>query len=402
MRWALAIFVGLASAQAADWPQFLGPQRDGAAVEAEAALPDSFKGEPKPLWNHKIGTGHSGPVVAGDKTIIFHRQEGDVVVDALDALTGEPRWQQRFPTDYRDDFGMDNGPRAVPTIADNRIFLHGADGMLRALDLASGEMLWQVDTQRELDSPQGFFGRACAPLVADGKVIITTGGKAAVTAFDVKTGKTVWSGGEDEASYASPVMLNDHVILAWLRDHLTTFSIADGKLIDKDHYRPEIDASVSAATPIKTNAGWFLTAEYDVGCSLWDISDEGKLKKTWSDDSLLNAHYATPVYHDGCVYGFDGRQERGMTLLCLDLKTKKVRWESPQVRGGTLLRVKDKLAVLTEEGELWVVRATPEKFDQLLATQVLRANHRSYAAYANGIWYARDGGQLIAVRLNTP
>lgn len=402
MKWVFAALIGVSSVTAADWPQFLGPQRDGVAAESEPALPDSFQSEPKPIWNHKIGSGHAGPVVANGKAIIFHRQGSDVIIDALDALTGEPLWQQRFPTDYRDDFGMDNGPRAVPTISGNRVFLHGADGMVYALDLASGNKLWQADTKRDHASPQGYFGRACAPLVADGKVIISTGGKAALTAFDAKDGHVVWTCGEDEASYASPVMLNETVILAWLRDHLTTFSLQDGKVLDRDHYRPEIDASVSAATPIKTNAGWFLTAEYDVGCSLWDISDKGKLKKTWSEDSLLNAHYATPVYHDGCVYGFDGRQERGMTLRCVDLKARKVAWESPTVRGGTLLRVKDKLVVLTEEGELWVVRATSEKFDQILTTQVLRANHRSYAAYADGIWYARDAGQLIAMRLATP
>jgi hypothetical protein len=108
------------------------------------------------------------------------------------------------------------------------------------------------------------------------------------------------------------------------------------------------------------------------------------------------------VHHDGKVYGFDGRQERGMTLRCIDLTSKSVAWESPRVRGGTLLRVKDKLLVLTEEGELWIVSTSHEKFDLLASAQILRAGHRSYAAYAHGVYFARDAEKLVALRLSPP
>lgn len=91
-----------------------------------------------------------------------------------------------------------------------------------------------------------------------------------------------------------------------------------------------------------------------------------------------------------------------MTLRCLDLKSKKITWESHEIRGGTLVRVKDKLVVLTEEGELWIVPVRSDKFEQLLVTQVLRAGHRSHAAYANGIWIARDEEKFIAIRLQEP
>lgn len=391
-----------AMAQAEDWPQFLGPLRDGAAGLEEAALPDQYQGEAKVLWRHEVGSGHAGPVVCHGKVVICHRVGDDLVVEALDALTGKQAWQQRFPTDYRDSFGMDEGPRAVPAVADGRVFVHNADGLLYALGFDTGKLIWQVDTRETHDSPQGFFGRACAPLVIGDKVMVTTGGKSALTAFDVKSGKPHWSGGEDEASYASPVKLDDQIVIAWLRDHLATFDVNNGKVLDRNFYRPSIEASVSAATPVRTNHGWFLSAEYDVGCSLWQIASNGALAQVWSSQKLLNAHYATPVHHDGFVYGFDGRQEQGMTLRCIDLENQKVAWESPSVRGGTLLRVKDKLIVLTEEGEIWIVPATPDKFEQLFVTQVLRANHRSYAAFANGIWYARDSETLVAVRLTPP
>jgi outer membrane protein assembly factor BamB len=324
------------------------------------------------------------------------------LIEALEAASGKPVWETRFPSSYRDGFGMDDGPRAVPTVAGDVVVVHGADGLIYALELATGKERWKVDTERDHDSQQGFFGRACAPLVVDGKVIVSTGGRAALTAFDVKNGNVVWATGDEAASYASPVMLNNKLILAWLRDHLTTVSLEDGKILAKEHLRPEIDASVSAATPIRTELGWFVTAEYDVGATLWTVGDAGGLTKLWTEGSLLNAHYATPVHHEGKVYGFDGRQERGMTLRCIDLTSKTNAWESTRVRGGTLLRVKDKLLVLTEEGELWIVRASSKSFDLLQSAQILKAGHRSYAAYSDGVYFARDAEKLVAIRLSPP
>jgi outer membrane protein assembly factor BamB len=337
--------------------------------------------------------------VVDGKLIIAHRQGSEVVVDALEAATGKGVWKFSYATDYRDSFGMDDGPRATPAVSEGLVFVHGAEGMLHALSLTDGKLLWKVDTVKEFNSPQGFFGRVCAPLVSDGKVILTTGGTKAVVAFDAKDGHVAWSSGNEEASYASPVLSSPKTLTCWLRDNLTTLDLTSGKILSAERFRPAIEASVSAATPIKTDHGWFVSAEYDVGGSLWDIGDDGSRKKTWSGDDGINCHYATPVYHEGCVYGFDGRQESGQTLRCWSTATHEVKWNSPRVRGGTLLIVKDKLVVLTESGELWVVRATPEKFETLLSTLVLRAGHRSYAAYSNGVFVARDREKLIAVSL---
>lgn len=398
-KW-ITLFTVTASLQAADWPQFLGPTRGGHAAAEEKALPDSFSDDPKVLWEHPLGSGHAGPVTVDGKVVIAHRQGGDVVVEALEMATGKSVWKFSYATDYRDSFGMDDGPRAVPAVSEGRVIVHGAEGMLHALSLADGKLLWKVDTVKDFNSPQGFFGRACAPLIVDGKVIVTTGGKNAVVAIDAKDGRVEWSSGNEEASYASPVISSPKTLTCWLRDNLSTFDLTSGKLLSAEHFRPAIEASVSAATPIKTDHGWFVSAEYDVGGSLWDIGDDGSLKKTWSGENSINCHYATPVYHEGHVYGFDGRQESGQTLRCWSTATHEVKWNSPRLRGGTLLIVKDKLVVLTESGELWVVRATPEKFDSLLSAQVLRAGHRSYPAFSDGTVFARDGEKLVAVKLN--
>lgn len=401
LLFAAAALISVTEARAADWPQFLGPARNGVAAADEQPVPGEFKSEPKVVWEKTLGSGHAGPAVAGGRVVVFHREGGNSVVEALEPGMGNALWRTVFPTSYRDSFGMDDGPRATPAVSDGRVFIHGADGVLTAIALADGQQLWQVDTVKTFDSPQGFFGRACAPLVHDGRVIITPGGAGgkAVAAFDVKDGSLKWAAGDDEASYSSPVVTSPTVLTCWLRNHLTTLDLLSGKVLSREHFRPEIEASVSAATPVKTDHGWFVTAEYDVGSSLWDIGGDGSLKKTWSSDAGINAHYATPVYFDGHLYGFDGRQESGQTLRCWDTATHQSKWDSPRVKGGTLLLVKDKLLVVTESGELWVVPATPAKFDPITTVQIMRAGHRGYAAYSNGVLYARDAEKLVAVKL---
>ena len=402
MRLTLLVFAFASFTLAADWPQFLGPTRSNVAAVDEKALPDSFPSSgPEVLWEMPLGDGYAGPAVSEGEVVVFHREVSRVKIEALEAATGKVLWSTAQPTDYRDSFGMDEGPRATPTISMGKVFAHGADGVLYALDFQTGKLLWQVDTAKEFGSEQGFFGRACAPLVVGDSVVLTPGGAGgkAVAAFSTVDGSLKWAAADDEASYASPVMAADDVILCWLRNHLTTLNPLSGKVLNREFLRPEIEASVSAATPIKTDQGWFVSAEYDVGASLWDIGADGSLHKSWDSAGALNCHYATPVYFEGHVYGFDGRQESGMTLRCVSTDKGEVKWESPRCRGGTVMLVKDRLLVVTEDGEAWIVRASADAFDQLATAQVTRAGHRSYPAYANGILYARDGQKLVAVRI---
>jgi outer membrane protein assembly factor BamB len=398
MRVALLLFPLALSIHAADWPQFLGPTRDLAAAADEKPLSDA---EPTALWKHAVGSGQGGPAIAQGRVVIAHRVANELIIEALDLRTGAVQWKQSRPTAYRDDFGMDNGPRAVPAIAADRVFVHGADGRLDALSLTDGKLLWSVETAA-LGSPQGYFGRACSPLIIGDQVVITPGapGGNAVAAFEVITGKLGWNCGDDEASYASPVMAGGDLMLCWLRDHLTSIDVKAARVLHRERFRPAIDASVSAATPIRTDQGWFVTAEYDVGAALWELASDGTLKKSWSGGDAISAHYATPLYHDGHVYGFDGRQERGMTLRCWSTATREVKWESPRVTGGTLLRVADRLAVVTEGGELWIIKASPTGYEVLRSAQIMRAGHRSYAAYSDGVLCVRDGEHLHAVKVD--
>ncbi len=401
LRLAQCVLVLLLSAQAAasDWPQLLGPARDGSVT-----VPADKKWiEPVVAWDRPLGSGFAGPVVAKGKLVIAHREGDELQVDAIDAATGVRLWRFSRPTDYADSFGFDDGPRGVPAIAGDRVFVHGADGVLDALDLESGAALWSVDTRSEFASPQGYFGRACSPLVVADRVIVTPGGKkdgqpAGVVAFAAQDGRVLWQSVEDEAGYASPMSLPDARLLCWMRNKVWLLEADTGAVLASRPLRARIDASVNAAQPLLIDGDHILiSAGYGVGLHLLKLPG---LEPVWQKEGLLDCHYSSPVRGEGSlVFGFDGRQEMGQTLRCIDIASREKRWQSSTVPGGTLIRAGGHLLAITEQGELWVAEAAPAAFDLRHRVQILRANHRSHPAFADGLIFARDGGQLVAVRV---
>lgn len=383
---------------AGDWPQLLGPGRDG-VVEAPAG---KKLVEPQPVWDRDLGTGFAGPVVEGGRVVVAHRLGDELVVEAVDAATGVLLWTFKRATDYVDSFGFDDGPRGVPAAADGRVFVHGADGVVDALDLETGVALWQVNTVKDYGSPQGFFGRACSPLVMGGRVIVTPGGKAGgqaagVVALDAATGKQVWQAVEDEAGYASPVAVGEKQVLCWMRNEVWLLGADRGEVLSRRRLRADMEASVNAAQPVLLGGDRvMLTAGYDVGLHVLKLPG---LEPLWEKSGLLDAHYGTPVPGGGRVFGFDGRQEMGQTLRCIDLESREKRWQSRSVPGGTLIRVGAHLLVVTEQGELWVVPTEAQAFSPVHEVQILRSGHRAHPAFADGLLFARDGKQLVAVRV---
>ncbi|MBK8092400.1 MAG: PQQ-binding-like beta-propeller repeat protein [Verrucomicrobiaceae bacterium] len=388
---------------AGDWPQYLGAGRDGAAQDEKAL---SGAAESVTLWKKSLGSGYAGPVVAAGVVIVCHRMGGEMLTEALDAKTGQSKWVHRRGTNYRDSFGFDDGPRAVPCVADGLVFTHGADGIVQALDLADGREVWSYDTVAELQSPQGFFGRACSPLVADGKVLLNVGGRggAGIIALEAKSGKIAWKATDHEAGYASPILMpGDAGVAAFFtRNGISLLEVASGKVLADEPLRADIDASVNAATPVPCGPGRLLfSASYDVGCGVWQWDAQTrKLENAWRAHDVLDCHYSTPVAHAGYVFGFHGRQESGAVLRCISATDGKVQWESSdRVPGGTLIRVGDKLLIVTEKGELWIVKADGKKYERVRADQILRSGHRSHAAYSAGVLYARDAEKMVAVKV---
>jgi len=385
-----------------DWPQILGPNRNGIYTGPEIVASFPRTGPP-PLWKRDVGAGFAGPSVAGDRLILFHRVNGRETVEAMDANTGKTIWTFDYPTSYRDDFGFDEGPRAVPVIAGGRVFTHGADGMLHGIDFTSGKMLWSIDTRKVFEAPKGYFGVASSPVVDGARVLVNVGGtKGGIVAFDAASGKTLWTATSDEPSYSAPIVADiagQHTAVFFTRAGLVAVDPATGKVLYQFRWRARQAASVNAATPIVAGDRIFLSASYGTGAVLLQVANNA-VKPIWSGDESMSNHYSTSVLKDGYLYGFDGRQEFGQTLRSVELATGKVMWNVDGFGAGTLLIAGDTLVIMRESGELALAPASPKAFRFNARAQLLKGVVRAYPALANGHYYVRNEHQLSAFDLN--
>ncbi len=386
---------------AQEWPQFLGPTRNG--VYAGPALADAWSGDgPTQVWTKRIGAGFAGPVVADGRVILFHRIRDFEVVEALDPLTGRTQWNREYATSYRDDFGFDPGPRSVPVVADGRIFTFGAQGRLHALDLDTGDVLWNVDTRRRFEVRKGFFGAAESPLVQGGRVLANVGGpEAGIVAFDVETGDLQWTATGDEASYSSAVGATfdgEDSGVFFTRNGLVAVDPATGSVRFQQRWRSRIGASVNAATPLVIDDLIFLSSSYGTGAVTFRVRDN-QLTELWTSDDVMSNHYATTVHHDGYLYGFHGRQEYSPSFRAVELATGRVLWSEDRFGSGTVTLVGDRLVIMRESGELMLAEASPDGFRPITSAQVIDAPVRAYPALANGYLYIRNDNTLVCLDL---
>lgn len=388
-------------ALAADWPQFLGPTRDGASAETGLRW-DWPSGGPPRVWSYPVGQGWSGPVVVGGRVLIHHREGDDGVLDCLSTADGKRQWRYRSPTDYRDQFGFDEGPRATPAVADGRVFALGADGQLTAVDLTTGQKLWGRDLHADYQVPQGYFGAACSPLVEGKLLILNLGGRGAgVVAFDAASGKEVWKATDDAASYSSPVAATvngTRSVFVFTREGLVVLDPATGAVRCRERWRSRSQASVNAATPLVIGDRVFVSASYGTGAALWRVKADG-LEAVWKGDTSLSSHYTTAVVRDGYLFGSHGRQESAASLRCVEWATGKLRWEQAGFGCATLTAVDGRLLALTEHGELVAFAASPEAYREQARAKVLDEPCRAAIALADGQVYARDGKKLVCLDL---
>jgi outer membrane protein assembly factor BamB len=400
----LAILFGVlhpSVALAGDWPQHLGPQRNG-TTEAMPLGDDWRTTPPKQLWSVDVGAGFSGPVVAGSRLILAHRIEDEELVDAYDATTGERLWRSAAPADYQDRFGFNDGPRATPTIVGDAVYTLGAAGLIRCLDLATGQERWRVDTHDRFDVPEGFFGAATSPLIDGNRLLVNIGGRqAGIVALDTRTGQTLWTATTDEASYSSGIiatLADERLAVFFTRSGLRVVDPATGQLRYSFPWRARIAASVNAATPLVVGNEIFLSSSYNTGAVVL-TADGNEVKPIWSGDRSLSNHYATSVYHNGYLYGFDGRQEFGPELRCVEWKSGQVMWSHKQP-AGSLILAGDALLVLDETGQLQRLRPTSERRDLVTEAKLIDGTVRAFPALAKSVLYLRtEEGKLAAFDL---
>ena len=384
-----------------DWPQFLGPTRNG--VYTGSINTHWPAGGPPKLWSKPVGQGFAGPAVSGGRLFLFHRVADKERLECMEPMTGKTIWSGDYPTHYQDAFGFDEGPRATPAVDGNRIYTFGAQGVLSCWDFDSGKRIWSVDVQAKFSSEGGFFGMACSPLVEENSVILNIGGAkgAGVVAFDKTNGNVLWKATNDEASYSSPTaatIAGQRYVLVFTRAGLVGFGPGDGKILFQFPWRARIRESVNAATPLVIDDLVFISASYQTGAALLRVGASG-VTKVWSGDNILSNHYATSVYHDGMLYGFDGRQEYGPSLRCVELKTGKVRWTKESFGAGSILMADQYLLIMGEKGQLICAPATPEGFKPIAQAQVMPFEIRAYPALADGLMFVRSKDKLVCLDL---
>jgi outer membrane protein assembly factor BamB len=398
------LLTALVAAFGADWPQFLGPARNGSSPEK--GLLDGWpeKGPPV-LWEREVGEGFSGPVVAGGRLVLHHRVGDDETVECFDAATGKELWKYKAPTNYEDPLHKGNGPRSTPAVAAGRVYTLGPAGLLSCLRMEDGQKVWQRALLEDYAVPPSFFGVGASPLVEGKLVLVNVGGRdAGIVAFDKDTGKEVWKATGQGASYASPVAATiDGVrhVLFLTRDGLVSVDPATGDVRFSKRWRARINASVNAASPVVFDGQVFLTACYNTGAVLLRVRKDG-VEEVWSNDDSLSCHFSTPIYLDGHLYGFHGREDlpnEGGQLRCVEARTGKVKWEAPGRGVGSLLLADGRLIALKEGGELVLVRPEADKYHELARAAVLGNPCRAHPALADGRLYARDGRKLVCWNL---
>ncbi len=409
---------GAAVAPAGDWPQLLGPQRDGHAAADERIAESWPDAGPKARWRRPIGRGYAGPVVVGETVVVFHREasrggSGDEeVIEAIDAASGQTRWRDAHPTRFRPQVGGGDGPLCTPVVHGGRVVTYGATGMLSCHELATGRRLWQRQTHREFDAREGYFGAGSTPLVTgegEAACVVTlvggTKGETGIVAVALADGSTRWMATREPAGYSAPIAVSlggrPHV-LAVTRYRCLLLDAADGGVRWEFPFGMR-GPTVNAATPVLLPPGdrprLLVTAAYGIGsvAAAFDVDDATPL---WKGVDSLASQYCTPLLVDGLLYGFDGRDDvPPASLVCLDPATGEVRWREQGLGYGTLIEADGKLIAATTDGELLLIRPDPAGLRVLARCRPREATLRGLPALAGGRLYLRDDATLACLEL---
>ncbi len=390
-------------ADAGDWPQILGPHRDGRA-EGESLSNSWPTGGPKVLWERPVGRGYAGVAVVGDRGVLFHRVENEEVVEAFDVKTGKSSWKFPIPTSYVSGISPDDGPRCVPIIHGDRVIVFGAQGHLACVRLADGSKIWTNDTHAEFKTSEGYFGAGSSPIVEGDKVIVNIGGAkagAGIVAFSLESGKPLWKQTNENASYSSPVAVTvngiRHVIV---ETRLTTVSLNP----DNGAIRFEIPfgmrgPTVNGANPTVVGDRLFMTASYGIGAVFAKIGN-ASLDKLWESNDLISSQYATCIADGGVLYGIHGRDDQGQaSLRCIDPDKQRVLWEKEDFGYATLVFAGGKLLAQKTDGTFVLLKASPMQYTELASAPIFNTKTFALPALASGRLYARDDHTLKCLDL---
>lgn len=396
-----------------DYPGFLGFARDNQARGVELAA-DLDARPPQLLWRQPIGEGLAGFAVVGDVAATLEHRGDDELATLYDARTGELLWATVI--DSSAPFGggiIGSGPRATPLIHRGNVYVLSVQGKLLALDGASGEVLWRRDLLAEAGIARDQagehypYGRSSSPVIEDGKLLVAPGGQSgaavSIAALDPETGETLWQSGTRQISPATPAVATlggVQQVLVVNEDFVTGHALADGRQLWELPLpgKSNANANVSNAVGIPPDRV-FVSKGYGIGSALWELEPRGDTfepQELWSSARTLRTKFTNVALRDGYVYGLS----EGV-LECAELASGERAWKGGRYGHGQITLAGDVLVVLTEDGEIVYVEATPESHRELGRFQAIEGQTWNPFALAGDLLVVRNSREAAAYRLAT-
>jgi outer membrane protein assembly factor BamB len=380
----------------ANWPGFRGPDRDGVYREP---IRLSWEGL-TPMWKKTAGGGRASFAIGGGRAFTIEQRQRNEVVVAYDVLTGKELWTNAWPERFSQWMGGGEGPRATPAWADGRVFALGARGELRSLDAETGKVVWRTNILTDAGARNLRWGMAGSPLIAGDAVIVQpggTGGKS-VAAYDRRTGKRLWSALDDKQAYVSPMqvtLLGVPQYLVVTAERLVGLSLDHRAVLWEFPWSTDHDASAAQPLVVGDNRV-FYSSGYGTGAVVVELTKEADkfgVREVWRNIRMKNRQ-SSSVLHKGFIYGLD----EGI-LACVDVATGELKWKGGRYRHGQLLLAGDHLVIVTEDGELVLVAASPEKLQEIARVPGIEGETWNSPAFAGGILLVRNTQEMAAFDL---
>jgi len=382
----------------AEWPGFRGPGRDG-VVHGVQINTDWNTTPPVQVWHRPIGPGWSSFAVSGDLLYTQEQRGEDEIVACYRVGSGQPVWSHRDKVRFWESNGG-AGPRATPTLSGGRVYAFGATGLLNVLDASNGAPVWSRDVASDANKKVPMWGFSSSPLVLDDLVVVAASGKLA--AYDIATGKSRWFGPDRPASYSSPHRATidgiDQILLLTAAG-ATSVAPADGAVL-WEHSWPEgstiVQPALTADGDVLINT---LTATGGLGIRRLNVahgSGGWTVTERWTSTGL-KPYFNDYVVHKGHAYGFDGS-----ILSCIDLQDGKRKWKGGRFGDGQLVLLPDQdlLLVVSEEGDLVLVKATPDQFSEIARFKAIEGKTWNHPVIVRDVLLVRNGEEMAASRLS--